>query len=108
MGLPTIPNIKPEIRLDQEESATLLLISIALEELSLAHILNAEGEKIQFVLEQHLEKNGYNICIDDILEVDQSVHKTIRNAIKTNMLLQFKLDDTIFLLLHDDDDDDEG
>ena len=50
MGMPNIPDIKPKIEVSFEESVNLLLASIALEELSLAHIMNAEAEKIQEVV----------------------------------------------------------
>lgn len=46
MSLPNIPDIAPEISLNRCESINLLLSSIALEEIGLSHIINAEGEKI--------------------------------------------------------------
>lgn len=50
MSMPTIPDIKPKIEISFEETIKLLLVSVALEELSLAHIMNAEAEKIQEVI----------------------------------------------------------
>ena len=50
MSQPNLPNISPEINLSRTQVIDLLLASIAMEELSLAHILNAEGEKLQFAL----------------------------------------------------------
>ena len=47
---PNIPTISPTISLTRDDVINLLLSSIAMEELALAHIINAEGEKIQFVL----------------------------------------------------------
>lgn len=47
---PNIPNISPTVTLTRDDVINLLLSSIAMEELALAHIINAEGEKIQFVL----------------------------------------------------------
>jgi hypothetical protein len=46
MSMPNIPDIKPKIELSFEETVLLLLSSIALEELSLAHIMNAEAKKL--------------------------------------------------------------
>ncbi|WP_179885225.1 hypothetical protein [Bacillus cereus] len=46
MSQANIPNITPTVSLTREESVNLILSSIALQELGLAHIINAEGEKI--------------------------------------------------------------
>lgn len=48
MSLPNIPNITPKISLERCDTINLLLSSIALEEIGLSHILNAEGEKLQY------------------------------------------------------------
>ena len=45
MSLPTFPPIEPP--LSREGSINEIISSIAAEELSLSHILNAEGEKLQ-------------------------------------------------------------
>ncbi|TCP60184.1 hypothetical protein [Baia soyae] len=50
MSQDNIPNITPNITITRDDSINLLLASIALEELSLSHILYAEGEKLQYVL----------------------------------------------------------
>ena len=47
VSMPTIPDIKPKIEISFEETIKLLLVSVALEELSLAHIMNAEAEKFK-------------------------------------------------------------
>ncbi|WP_205842132.1 hypothetical protein [Natranaerobius trueperi] len=95
MSFPNLPDIKPEMDLDKEQVVNLLLASIASEELSLAHMINAEAEKIQFVigtLEEHKQKKSPTI--EDLLEINRSVDKTLRSVIKKQMLLQFKLEDT--------------
>mgnify|MGYP006922539632 CR=1 FL=1 len=48
MSMPTFPKIDPP--LSREGSLNEIISSIAAEELSLSHILNAEGEKLQYVL----------------------------------------------------------
>ena len=48
MSMPTFPQIDPP--LTREGSLNEIIASIAAEELSLSHILNAEGEKLQYVL----------------------------------------------------------
>lgn len=44
------PNITPTISLTRDEAISLLISAIAMEELGLIHIINAEGEKLQYVL----------------------------------------------------------
>ena len=89
--MPNIPNITPEISLDRCNTIDLLLNSIALEEIALSHIVNAEGEKLQLLLKQN---HG---SLQDILKVNDSVNKTLRSIVKSQMLLQFKLEDVIEL-----------
>ncbi|MGR6008320.1 hypothetical protein ACT7CZ_05390 [Bacillus cereus] len=47
MSLPNIPDIEPHITLTREEVINLLLSSIAMEEIGLSHLINAEAEKIK-------------------------------------------------------------
>lgn len=91
MSMPNIPNITPIIDLDRCGVINLLLSSIALEEIGLSHILNAEGEKLQAFL--NLESN----CPNDFYRINHSVNQTLRSIIKSQMLLQFKLEDVIEL-----------
>lgn len=97
MSLPKIPDINPEISIDREDAINTLIASIGLEEIALAHILNAEGEKIQYVLGTLEGSDPGEITISDIMQVNDSVNKTLRNIIKTEMLLQFKLEDALEL-----------
>jgi len=93
MGMPTIPDIKPKIEISIEETIKLLLASIALEELSLAHILNAEGEKIQEIV-----KCPSNDKLHDLICIDKSVERVLRDVIKKEMLLEFKFENILELL----------
>src|SRR5699024_10676040 len=90
MSMPNIPNITPEISLDRCEVINLLLSSIALEEIGLSHILNAEGEKLQYTLKKGRTWKGY-------LLINDSVNTTLRTIVKSQMLLQFKLEDVVAL-----------
>jgi len=97
MSFPTIPDVSPAIDITREDAITLILASIAFEELGLAHIINAEAEKIQYVLgtiegQTPLETPP---TIEDLLDVDRSVQQTLKTVIKTQMLLQFKLEEVI-------------
>ncbi len=95
MSLPNIPNITPIITIDREEALTMLLASIALEEMGLAHIINAEGEKIQYVLNTEINKS---VSIQEIQEINQGVERVIRSTTKLQMLLQEKLENIISLI----------
>lgn len=96
MSMPTIPDINADI-IKREDAISIVIASIAMEELSLAHILNAEGEKLQYVLGTLEGKDPGEITICDIMEVNKSIHKTLRDVIKTEMLLQLKLEDALEL-----------
>lgn len=91
MSLPNVPDITPRITLKREEVIHLLLTSIAMEEISLSHIMNAEGEKIQRLLERD------NVCVEDMLRINKSVERMMRSIISKQILLQFKFDNILEL-----------
>ncbi|KKC47412.1 MULTISPECIES: hypothetical protein [Paenibacillus] len=91
MSMPNVPNIRPDIQLKRHDVLNLLLSSIALEEMGLSNIINAEGEKLQKVI--HAEESSSK----DLMEVNESVERMMRIIIKNQMLLQFKLEDVIKL-----------
>ena len=97
MSYPNIPDVDATISITLEESVNLLLASVAFEELGLAHIINAEAEKIQYVLGTLENQTPPETppTIDELLEINQSIEQTLRNVIKNQMLLQFKLEDTL-------------
>ncbi|MFS0611812.1 hypothetical protein [Brevibacillus sp. 179-C1.2 HS] len=102
MSQANIPNITPSISITTGQTIPLLLSSIALEELALAHIMNAEAEKIQFVLgtltptTSTLSPSAVNIS--NLLDINQSVRKTMQDVIKKEMLLQFKFENVLELI----------
>lgn len=98
MSMPNIPDIKPEISLDRCQTINLLLNSIALEEIALSHIMNAEGEKLQLFLKKNIGNSK------GIWEINDSVNKTLRTIVKSQILLQFKLEDVMTLDRHSDCD----
>lgn len=89
MSLPNIPDIDPNITLDRCEVINLLLSSIAMEEIGISHILNAEGEKIQRFL-----KNN-NICVHDYFKLNKEINQMLRSIVKSQLLLQMKLEDVV-------------
>ena len=94
MSFPNIPNVSPDIDITVEEAINLLLASIAFEELGLAHLINAEAEKIQFVIDTFHNQTKTS-TIEDLIKIDSSVERTLRTVIKQQMLLQFKLEDVL-------------
>lgn len=87
--MPNIPDsICTDIKIDNKGLMNLLLISIALEELSLAKILNSEGEMMQTYLRKikcdHFRK-------DDLIRLNKSVNETLRIVLEKEKTLQEKL-----------------
>lgn len=89
MSMPEFP--KPNPDLTQEQALTMILSSIALEELALSHIINAEGEKIQYVLSQ-TNRGGCPADLRDILAVNQSVSGLLEIVLQNQMLLKNKME----------------
>lgn len=89
MSFPNIPDITPSINLTLEDSINLLLNSVALEEVSLSKLMDAETSKIMCVLKDCEHKDS---VLQDAIKINESVDKTIKNMIKMQMLLQFKLE----------------
>ncbi|MGE5397513.1 MAG: hypothetical protein ACM3MK_08275 [Chitinophagales bacterium] len=96
MSFPTIPEIAPTISLDRNQVVNLLLASVALEELSLAHVVNTEGEKLQAALGT---LPGITLVrapnLSALLSVNRDVRRTLQTAIMKEMLLEFTLEDVL-------------
>nr|WP_248309090.1 collagen-like protein [Bacillus velezensis] len=63
-----------------------------MEELGMAHILNAEGEKIQYALGTIPGLTGPPSSLADILNLNESVRDTLDSLMKQELLLGSKLD----------------
>ncbi|WP_213148029.1 DUF7507 domain-containing protein [Neobacillus citreus] len=102
MSLPGIPNITPTISLSVGQTVPLLLASVALEELALAHLLNAEAEKLQLVLgtltPTRTTFSPATVSLTNLLDIDASVQRTLRDVIKKEMLLEFKFENILDLI----------
>lgn len=94
MSMPNIPDINPNINLCKEDVISLLLASVALEEIGLSHIINAEGEKIQCITDDCKCANK----LDDLIKIDKSVQTTLRDVIKKEILLEFKFENILELI----------
>ncbi|OAZ59377.1 Ribonuclease E [Bacillus siamensis] len=92
MSQPNLPNITPVVTHSRDDTIDLLLSSIAMEELGMAHILDAEGEKIQYALGTIPGLTGPPSSLTDILNLNESVRHTLDNLMKQELLLGSKLD----------------
>ncbi|MBN7741521.1 collagen-like protein [Bacillus velezensis] len=92
MSQPNLPNITPVVTLSRDDTINLLLSSIAMEELGMAHILNAEGKKIQYALGTIPGLTGPPSSLADILNLNESVRDTLDSLMKQELLLGSKLD----------------
>ncbi len=94
MSMPSIPNIEPIITLDAEKAAALLLASMAMEGMALSHIINAEAEKIQYVLGTlkgpKLESPP---SFKQLMELDDSVSRVLKQVAAKQMLIHNMLCD---------------
>ncbi len=94
MSMPNIPFVPSNININKEDALNVVLASIGFEELSLAHLINAEAEKVQFALGT-LETATEAQSFEDILIANESASSVLKNAIKMEMLLSMKLEDAI-------------
>lgn len=97
MSFPNIPDVDASVSLSLDDSINLLLASVAFEELGLAHLINAEAEKLQYALGTI---EGQTVLepaptLTDLLAINSSIHQTLKDIIKKEMLLQFKLEDIL-------------
>ncbi|MCP1145700.1 hypothetical protein [Lysinibacillus endophyticus] len=97
MSQPNVPNITPQISINRDDAINLLLASIAMEEIGLAHIINAEGEKIQYAIGT-IPGLSPEATLDQILDVNDSVQDMLAMVIKKELLLDNKLKQVIDLI----------
>ncbi|RXZ80750.1 hypothetical protein EBB07_17345 [Paenibacillaceae bacterium] len=95
MSQANIPNITPMITLTRDDAINLLLSSIALEELGLSHIINAEGEKLQYVLGTLPGVTSLSPTLSDLLTINDSVRETLREVGKKEWILTNKLESVL-------------
>lgn len=87
-----LPNITPTISLTRDEAISLLISSIALQELGLSHIINAEAESLQYVLGTLRRTPLTPVQLAEIYRISCSARDTIRELKMLEMLLQSKLE----------------
>ena len=88
MSMPQFP-CKKDI-LTREEAIDSILTSISMEEAALSHIINAEGEKIQYILQQ-VESSACCNATQKVLEVNESVTSLLEQITDIQLLLKNKM-----------------
>lgn len=88
MSQPSFPE-NPDITRD--DAVNQILSSIAMEELGLSHIINAEGEKIQYILGTLPGLTGPAATIQDLLAANESVQSLLQNASYHQLFLKSKM-----------------
>lgn len=87
MSMPNYPSISED--LTREKALDMILASIAMEELGLSHIINAEGEKIQYIIKKLDE--DCNSSNEDLLAVNASVESLLRTLTEAQLVLKGKM-----------------
>lgn len=100
MSYPTIPDINPTICLTKEDSLNLLLASIAHEEMSISKLMDAERCKLMSVVNDYKCRRYDRQAIQDILAVNKSVDDNMKNMVKLQLLLHYKMGDVKELMSH--------
>jgi len=81
----TIPYGTKQTDFSTKDAINLHLLSIAHMEAGLAKLMDGEAEEIRLV-------SDCNPCYDDILNINQSINRVLKNITKLQMLLHFKFD----------------
>ncbi|MGX8702700.1 BclA C-terminal domain-containing protein [Caproiciproducens sp.] len=88
LSQPTFPS-NPDITRD--DAVNQILSSVAMEELGLSHIINAEGEKLQYILGTLSGITGPTATIEDLLDANESIQNLLQNASYNQLLLRSKM-----------------
>jgi hypothetical protein len=88
LSQPTFPD-NPGITRD--DAINQILSSIAMEELGLSHVINAEGEKLQYILGTSPGTTGPEATIEDLLNANESIQNLLQNASYNQLLLRSKM-----------------
>lgn len=92
---PTVPDPNRLDKISLNDAANLLLQSIAMEEISLSGLMDAERNKVLCVLARCRCGEG---TMRDVVEANRSVDEVMKTIVQLQMLLRFKLRDVKELL----------
>jgi len=88
MSMPSFPKSQ---EITREETINQILSSIAMEELALSHILNAEGEKLQYVLGTLPGVKSPEVTVEDIFASNDSVKELLEATTEHQQVLTEKM-----------------
>lgn len=89
MSMPSFPKNGADMTRDQ--ALTMIIASIAMEECALGRVIDAEGDKLHYILDRCRESCGYSGTPKEILEVNHSVTRLLDVAVQNQMILRNKL-----------------
>lgn len=85
----SLPNFPAGPNISREDAINSIIMSIAMEEVGLSHIINAEGEKLQYVL------GIPGASIEDVLETNESITNMLKQAAINQQTLADKLNTAV-------------
>ncbi|MDR0287662.1 MAG: hypothetical protein LBI03_08185, partial [Clostridiales bacterium] len=88
MSLPEFPN--SDDILTREQAINAILTSIAMEETALSHVINAEGEKIQYAI-KNVQNNNDDESIQKLIEVNRSASCLLERVMDLQIVLKNKM-----------------
>ena len=89
MSQPKFPS-PPDI--SRDDALNMLLTSIAMEELGLSHIINAEGEKLQYILGTLKCDDGTKPSLEQLLQVNNSITCLLDSVMQNQIFLKAKME----------------
>jgi len=89
MSMPQFPD--PNTVMSCEKAISAILTSIAMEETALSHIINAEGEKIQFALKYGTAHDKCCNAMENVLKVNESVASVLEQVTDIQVILKGKM-----------------
>jgi BclB C-terminal domain-containing protein len=81
--------------LTRDEAISLLISSIAMQELGLSHIINAEGEKLQYLLGTLPGVTAPDVTVGELLAMNESINNTLREITRKEFFLASKLESAL-------------
>lgn len=88
MSQPSFPSLPP---ISRGDAISLILSSISMEKIGLNHIINAEGEKIQYIAGTIPNVTSPPATIEDVLAINDSLVNVLDSIAQQQMLLTGKL-----------------